>query len=164
LINACSESGPTAEEVRARKFVLDTNIGNYEGAKIACDMDKKEGKTNTDMCRLQEELASTIVGDKERYLSISSKYKGKDIDIGNLTESKPSIPVLTVEKLLDLNKNEIQEIERRCIGISHVTCENLKSDGYKKLWELKKSLCKTGKTLDKFTGSVSDSNDCQKYQ
>ena len=53
----------------------------------------------------------------------------------------PSIPTYTLNQLLDMTKNERQEIERRCLGITHQTCTDLKSDSFRKLKELRISTC-----------------------
>ncbi len=53
----------------------------------------------------------------------------------------PSIPTYTLNQLLDMTKNERQEIERRCLGVTHQTCTDLKSDSFRKLKEVRISSC-----------------------
>lgn len=57
---------------------------------------------------------------------------------------EPQIPELTASELLDMTKNERQEIERRCIGQSHTTCSELKGDSFKKMKDFRISLCRVG--------------------
>lgn len=60
----------------------------------------------------------------------------------------PEIPILSVNQILDLSKNEFNEIERRCLGARSETCTNMKSESYTTLRDLRKSLCETGRLLD----------------
>jgi len=45
----------------------------------------------------------------------------------------PLIPTLTSTQLIEMSKNERQELERRCLGISHPTCTVLKGDSFNSL-------------------------------
>lgn len=62
-----------------------------------------------------------------------------------------SIPDLTVDSLLNLSRNERDELERRCLGASHQTCANLKGDSFKKMLELKKAFCRTDASVKGLT-------------
>lgn len=55
----------------------------------------------------------------------------------------PPIPTLTVSQILDMSKNERQELERRCLGVTHATCTELKSDSFNKLKDFRIASCKT---------------------
>ena len=55
----------------------------------------------------------------------------------------PIIPNLKVDQLLKMSKNERQELERRCLGVSHPTCSELKGDGFRKMMDLEVSYCKS---------------------
>jgi len=61
-----------------------------------------------------------------------------------VTNASAQIPSLTLKQILDLSKNERQELERRCLGVSHPTCTELKSESFKKLRDLRISLCRSG--------------------
>jgi hypothetical protein len=64
----------------------------------------------------------------------------------NQTENKaevPKVPNLTFDDLTKLSKNEREELERRCLGVSHPTCVQLKGNSLKNHLDLKKSFCKT---------------------
>jgi len=56
----------------------------------------------------------------------------------------PSIPTMTVREILDMSKNERQELERRCLGVSHPTCTELKGDSFRQLKDFRISLCRVG--------------------
>lgn len=66
----------------------------------------------------------------------------------------PPIPTLSVSEIIDMSKNERQELERRCLGVSHETCSNLKSDSFQKRKDLRIAMCKAGAS---YTG-LSDRN------
>lgn len=55
----------------------------------------------------------------------------------------PPIPTLNVSQILDMSKNERQELERRCLGVTHPTCTELKSDSFNKLRDFRIASCKT---------------------
>lgn len=64
----------------------------------------------------------------------------------NQTENKaeePKVPNLTFDDLTKLSKNERQELERRCLGVSHPTCTQLKGSSLQNHLDLKKAFCKT---------------------
>jgi hypothetical protein len=62
-----------------------------------------------------------------------------------ITEPKaPSIPIMTLNEILDMSKNERQELERRCLGVSHPTCTELKGDSFKRSKDFRVSLCRLG--------------------
>ena len=65
---------------------------------------------------------------------------------------KPSIP--RVSNWIDLSENEFQEIERRCLGVSHPTCDGLSKgrESRKRLADFRKQLDKV-KTLDEILNS-----------
>jgi len=63
--------------------------------------------------------------------------------------TEPSIPNFSVSELTKLSKNERQELERRCLGSSHMTCLNLKSESFKNSIELDKSFCRANNTLNR---------------
>lgn len=67
--------------------------------------------------------------------------------------SVPSIPTLDATQILDLSKNEQSELERRCLGVTHPTCTEMKSEGFKSLRDLRKSLCETERLV---SGKVED--------
>jgi hypothetical protein len=75
----------------------------------------------------------------------------------------PPIPTMTVNQILDMSKNERQELERRCLGISHPTCNELKGDSFKKLKDLRISMCRLGaaqKGLYDRSGAAREERQC----
>ena len=58
--------------------------------------------------------------------------------------TEPPFPSFTVAELLKLSRNERQELERRCLGLSNTTCTALKSDSFKNGFNLNMSFCKAG--------------------
>ena len=54
----------------------------------------------------------------------------------------PIIPTLTADQLIEMSKNERQELERRCLGVSHPTCTALKGNYFKELKMMKLSTCR----------------------
>ena len=54
----------------------------------------------------------------------------------------PSIPTMSVHQILDMSQNQRQELERRCLGVSHPTCDEFAKGSVKRLMELRISLCK----------------------
>lgn len=60
-----------------------------------------------------------------------------------LVEPKgPTIPTLSAAQIMDMSKNERQELERRCLGITHPTCTELKGDEFAKLKNRKLQRCR----------------------
>jgi hypothetical protein len=53
----------------------------------------------------------------------------------------PPIPDLTLNQILDMSKNERQELERRCLGVTHKTCTDLKSDSFRRAKEFRIASC-----------------------
>jgi hypothetical protein len=51
------------------------------------------------------------------------------------------IPKLTLTEIMNMTKNERQELERRCLGVSHETCSLLKSESFENLKRLHISGC-----------------------
>ena len=75
---------------------------------------------------------------------------------------EPPFPTFTNAQLLDLSKGERQELERRCLGVSNKTCDEFKSDDFKKQDAFRKSMCDTKDAMDKMTGGRRDA-ECEKY-
>ncbi len=75
----------------------------------------------------------------------------------------PAIPSLSVDELLALNKNERQEMERRCLGSTDATCVRFKSDEFRNRDDLERSFCNTGKAMDRFTGTSMSNPKCAVY-
>lgn len=75
----------------------------------------------------------------------------------------PAIPNLSIDELLALNKNERQEMERRCLGSTDATCVRFKSDDFKKRDNLERSFCSAGKAMDRATGMSSNNPKCAVY-
>lgn len=65
------------------------------------------------------------------------------------------IPNLTVNQILDLTRNERQELERRCLGSSNTTCIELKSELYTTLRDMKISRCETRVAFKDLENSIS---------
>ena len=78
------------------------------------------------------------------------------------TSKEPPFPSFSLEQLLDLNKNERAELERRCLGVSNPTCDEFKGDPFKKQDAFRKSLCGVGDTVGNMTGLPRESK-CDKY-
>lgn len=66
---------------------------------------------------------------------------------GSRTDS-PSIPNYSIDKILDMSKNERQELERRCLGISHQTCSNLSSGSFRERKESRLKICNYKASLE----------------
>jgi hypothetical protein len=59
--------------------------------------------------------------------------------------TKPSIP--SYVDWINLSENEFQEMERRCLGVKHPTCDGL-AKGREKRAESKKALDNLSKAID----------------
>ena len=66
---------------------------------------------------------------------------GSDGSSNTSQPSKPNIPSYDVSSVLQLSKNERQELERRCLGVDHPTCTLLKSNSLKTMEDLDRSSC-----------------------
>ncbi len=71
---------------------------------------------------------------------------------------KPNIPDLKRSEIMELSKNERQELERRCLGVSHPTCIELKSKSFKMLMGLKFTTCEAAAAaksiIDPYEGRI----------
>ena len=65
---------------------------------------------------------------------------------------EPKIPYFSVSDLTKLSKNERQELERRCLGSSHKTCEKLKSEDFKNVMKLEQSFCQASNAQNRIIG------------
>jgi len=72
----------------------------------------------------------------------------------------PPIPNMTVNQIVKMTKNERQELERRCLGVSHETCTNLKSDEFEKSKAFDLALCRASASMtgltDRYAGRVEE--------
>ena len=66
----------------------------------------------------------------------------------------PAIPTLTVNQIMDMSKNERQELERRCLGVTHETCAALKSESFETLKRLRISMCNVDASYKGLTDSA----------
>ena len=64
------------------------------------------------------------------------------------SSTSPNIPTLDASQILDLSKIEQDELQRRCLGVTHPTCAELKSDSFKNLRNLRKSMCETARLMN----------------
>jgi hypothetical protein len=72
--------------------------------------------------------------------------KSEDKTTAQLT---PVLPMLKAKDLADLSRNELDELERRCLGLTHPTCTELKSDDFKKWMKTNTLICDfTGKRCE----------------
>jgi hypothetical protein len=144
----------------------------------------KEHEANVALCARTWEFVSKIKGDtnpaaimvlinKSEAAKMEATEKGISCNGGVLVgESKSAnssaqsrIPTLTVAELIALSKNETDEIERRCLGVAHPTCLKLKSESYSKSFQLEKSFCDAGSTMDKIVGTRNtNSEKCKKFR
>lgn len=79
------------------------------------------------------------------------------------TPIEPPFPSLTTSQLLELNKNERAELQRRCLGVSNKTCTDFKSDSFKRTDDALKALCDTSNLVSAQLGSTRNP-DCEKYR
>ena len=54
----------------------------------------------------------------------------------------PPIPTMSLNEILDMSKNQRQELERRCLGVSHPTCDAFTKGSVERLMNFKISTCK----------------------
>ena len=66
----------------------------------------------------------------------------KDHDVKESAPKKPDIPNMTLDMLTKLTKNERQELERRCLGVDHPTCTELKGKGLQNHIDVQVYFCK----------------------
>jgi len=85
-------------------------------------------------------------------LIVGCERRESDSASATPTPTGPNIPSLDVSQLANLTKNERDEIERRCLGANHPTCDALKSDSFRKLWELKVAHCNTKESMRQISG------------
>ena len=65
---------------------------------------------------------------------------------------KDSVPLLTIEQYVELNKNQRQELERQCIGSSSPTCRLSSSTTFIKVMESRKSFCEMNNSYNTIVG------------
>lgn len=64
------------------------------------------------------------------------------------------LPAMNEVQLAELNRNERQELERRCLGVTHPTCTALKSDFFKQLLNVKLAVCDANAVAQEAAGKV----------
>lgn len=62
------------------------------------------------------------------------------------------LPAMNEAQLAELNRNERQELERRCLGVTHPTCTALKSDFFKQLLNAKLAVCDANAVAQEVAG------------
>lgn len=77
-------------------------------------------------------------------------------------QSEAPFPVLTIDELLNLNKNERAELERRCLGLSNKTCSDFKGSTFKQRDESARSSCQSAAAMDRVIGGKTQPK-CEKY-
>ena len=64
-------------------------------------------------------------------------------------------------ELAKLSKNQFEEIERRCIGVTHPTCTQLTSESYKNIYDFLKSSCEAQSARNAYAGGTDMSAECR---
>lgn len=72
-------------------------------------------------------------------------------DVAESAPKKPDVPSISYSELTELTKNERQELERRCLGVDHPTCTELKGSALKNWIELEISSCKVSAAMTGFS-------------
>lgn len=55
--------------------------------------------------------------------------------------NEPELPSFTMDQMLDFNQAQREELKRRCLGATSQTCNDYKSETFKKRDELAKTFC-----------------------
>ena len=90
----------------------------------------------------------------EKEIITSKKIEEPKIVSENTKED--SVPLLTFEQYVELNKNQRQELERKCIGSSSPTCRLSSSADFKHFMEFSKSLCQMKNSSNAIYGGGSE--------
>lgn len=62
-------------------------------------------------------------------------------------QNEAAFPYFTVDQIILLNKNERDELERRCLGLHNKTCTNFKSEEFLKKDEQYRALCESSRNV-----------------
>ena len=68
-------------------------------------------------------------------------------DVAVSAPQKPDVPYMSLSQLTELSKNERQELERRCLGVDHPTCTELKGSSLQTQINFKVSSCKVSAAM-----------------
>lgn len=89
--------------------------------------------------------------------------KPVEVEVEKTKESP--FPYFTTSQLLDLSKNERNELERLCLSNAQKpVCIDLKSDGFKNLEKFRKGMCETENDINKYHGSSSNNSNCDAFK